>query len=167
MESWTRLDRASPQEARTLLSSCCGATRWIDRMMLRRPFVSRDRLLTAAREEWFALSEADWRDAFTHHPKIGDRDSLRRRFAATAHLSENEQRGVSTASEDVLAALAEGNRAYETRFGYIFIVCATGRTAEEMLRLLDQRLNNTPQEEIRIAAAEQSKITELRLLGLS
>jgi 2-oxo-4-hydroxy-4-carboxy-5-ureidoimidazoline decarboxylase len=166
MEPWTRLDRASAEDARSLLTRCCGSTRWVDRMAARRPFASRDHLLEAAREEWFALAPDDWREAFTHHPKIGDRDALRRRFAATAHLSEQEQRGVSGASEDELTALAEGNRAYEGRFGYIFIVCATGLTAAEMLRMLQERMHHAPDEEIHVAAAEQAKITELRLLGL-
>jgi len=166
MEPWTRLDRASDAEARALLTQCCGATRWVDRMLARRPFGSRDRLLEIARDEWFALSTADWCEAFTHHPRIGDRDNLRRRFAATAHLSEQEQRGVSSASEDILTALADGNRDYEARFGYIFIVCASGLTAEDMLRRLQLRLSHSPAQEIHIAAAEQAKITERRLLGL-
>jgi 2-oxo-4-hydroxy-4-carboxy-5-ureidoimidazoline decarboxylase len=123
-------------------------------------------MLSAARQEWFSLSAVDWREAFGHHPKIGERDALGRRFAATAQLSEREQRGVAGASDDVLTALADDNRAYEAKFGYIFIVCATGRTADEMLAMLQQRLGNDPAHEIHIAAAEQARITELRLLGL-
>jgi 2-oxo-4-hydroxy-4-carboxy-5-ureidoimidazoline decarboxylase len=167
MEPWHRLDAATPGAARDLLRACCGASRWVDRMVARRPFDNDAALLAAAREEWFALSEADWREAFSHHPKIGGRDALARRFAATHHLSEREQQGVSAASEDVLASLARGNRTYEDRFGYIFIVCATGRSAGEMLSLLQSRLDNDPAEEIRIAAREQAKITEIRLLGLT
>ena len=102
-------------------------------------------------------------EAFDHHPRIGDRDSLRRKFAATRALSEREQSGVGGASEDVLAALLDGNRAYEARFGYIFIVCATGKSAEEMLALLEARLQNDPAIEIRIAAEEHAKICDLRL----
>jgi len=132
-------------------------------MLGRRPFNGRRELLSAAREEWFALTPDDWREAFTHHPKIGDRESLRRRFPTTHHLSAREQAGVETAAEDVLDALAEGNRAYEERFGYIFIVYATGKTAEAMLELLRERLRNDPSREIRIAAEEQAKITERRL----
>ena len=149
-----------------MLATCCGTTRWVEAMLERRPFGSRDELLVAARDEWFALTPDNWREAFGHHPKIGDRESLRRRFATTAHLSEREQSGVAGASDDVVAALADGNRAYEEKFGYIFIVCATGRTADEMLRMLNERLPNGPADEIKIAAAEQAKITELRLLGL-
>jgi 2-oxo-4-hydroxy-4-carboxy-5-ureidoimidazoline decarboxylase len=124
-------------------------------------------LLAAAREEWFALTPSDWREAFAHHPKIGDRAALERRFAQTRHLSANEQAGVNAASHDVLTNLAEGNRIYEERFGYIFIVCATGRRADEMLALLDARLHNDPAIEIHVAAEEQAKITSLRLAGLA
>lgn len=134
--------------------------------MKRRPFGSRDQLLTAARDDWFALGPADWREAFRHHPRIGDSDALRRRFAPTANLAEEEQSGVAGASDVVLTALADGNRAYERKFGYIFIVCATGRTADEMLRALNARLPNHPEDEILIAAVEHSKITALRLLRL-
>ncbi len=160
---WRRLDLANPVEAPTLLTTCCGSTRWVERMLARRPFGSRDALLDAARHEWWALGPDDWRDAFSHHPKIGDGDTLRTRFAATRDLSEKEQAGVTGASEAVLDALAEGNRAYEEKFGYIFIVCATGKSAEEMLALLRERLPNEPEKEIRIAAQEQAKITAIRL----
>ena len=166
MESWQRLDLAAPDEARDLLRSCCGASAWVERMMGRRPFASHDALMATARDEWFGLQRSDWLEAFGHHPKIGDRDSLRQRFARTAHLSEREQAGVDGASEDVLEALAAGNREYERRFGYIFIVCASGKSADGMLQLLRERLPNSPEVEIVIAAAEQAKITELRLMAL-
>lgn len=149
-----------------MLERCCGSSRWVEGMMGRRPFGSEAAMLQAARDEWFALSEADWREAFAHHPKIGDRDALARRFAATRHLSSREQSGVDEAPEATLAALADRNSAYEARFGYIFIVCATGRSADEMLALLEQRLGHRPEEEIRIAAEEQARITALRLLEL-
>jgi 2-oxo-4-hydroxy-4-carboxy-5-ureidoimidazoline decarboxylase len=163
MERWRRIDAAPVPEARNLLRTCCGATRWIDRMLARRPFGSRDAVLCAAREEWFALSPDDWIEAFNHHPRIGDRDSLRSRFAATRTLSAQEQSGVSGASEEVLTALLDGNREYEARFGYLFIVCATGKSAEEMLGLLRERLRNDPATEITVAAEEHAKICDLRL----
>jgi len=163
MERWRGIDATtSDADARALLHICCGATRWIDRMMARRPLGSQEAALAAARDEWFALSEADWREAFGHHPRIGDRAALRRRFG-TLDPAGREQSGVDAASEAVLAALAEANRAYEERFAYIFIVCAAGRTAEEMLTLLRARLENTPQTELHVAAAEHAKICELRL----
>ena len=166
MESWQRLDLAAPDEARDLLRSCCGASAWVERVLARRPFASRGTLIAAARDEWFALEQSDWLEAFGHHPKIGDREALRQRFARTAHLSEREQAGVDGASDEILAALAEGNDEYERKFGYIFIVCASGKSAGEMLELLRDRLPNSPEVEIRIAAEEQARITELRLLRL-
>jgi len=163
MEPWQRIDTGSPDEARHLLQRCCGSALWTDRMLARRPFGSQARLLAVARDEWFALAREDWLEAFSHHPKIGDRDTLQKRFAATRQLSEREQAGVDGASDVVLDALAAGNRAYEEKFGYIFIVCATGKNASEMLGLLRSRLGNDPAVELRIAAAEQAKITEIRL----
>lgn len=135
-------------------------------MLARRPFGSRDALHRAARDEWWALGPDDWRKAFSHHPKIGDRASLAARFPATHALSEKEQAGVASAPAAVFDALAEDNRAYEQRFGYIFIICATGKNAETMLARLRDRLANDPETEIRIAAEEQAKITALRLDGL-
>jgi 2-oxo-4-hydroxy-4-carboxy-5-ureidoimidazoline decarboxylase len=132
-------------------------------MLGRRPFGSREALLSAARAEWDTLDERDWREAFTHHPKIGDREALRERFPSTHALSAREQAGVDSAPDAVLDALADGNRQYEKRFGYIFIVCASGLGAGEMLAMLNARLGNDPGDEIRIAAGEQAKITALRL----
>lgn len=133
--------------------------------MRRRPFDSTDALLAAAREEWFGLGTEDWLEAFRHHPKIGDREALGARFPHTADLSAQEQQGVVGASEDVIEALEEGNRAYEQKFGFIFIVCATGKSAAEMLGLLRTRFLNGREHEIRTAASEQAQITELRLLA--
>ena len=166
MEPWERIDRASADEARRLLDSCCGSSAWVERMARRRPFGSAERLATAARAAWADLTHTDWLEAFSHHPKIGDRGSLARRFAGTGHLSAQEQRGVDDASAEVLEDLAAANRTYEEKFGYIFIVCAAGKTASEMLALLRARLPNDAPAEIRIAAAEQAKITELRLQRL-
>ncbi len=132
-------------------------------MSARRPFPDRASLLALADEVWWGLGEADWREAFGHHPKIGDPAALRARFSSQGRWAAGEQAGVAAASEEVLRALAEENRAYEERFGYIFIVCATGKTADEMLALLSARLPNDPKDEIRVAAAEQAKITRIRL----
>jgi 2-oxo-4-hydroxy-4-carboxy-5-ureidoimidazoline decarboxylase len=163
MEPWQALDAAAPARARQMLRTCCGATRWIDRMMERRPFGSQERLQAVARDEWVALEDADWLEAFAHHPRIGDRGDLARRFPATHQLSSQEQSGVRSADAGVLDALADANRQYEVRFGYIFIVCASGRTADEMLALLRERLKNAAEKELRVAAGEQAKITALRL----
>jgi 2-oxo-4-hydroxy-4-carboxy-5-ureidoimidazoline decarboxylase len=167
MEPWERLDSASTGEARGLLTTCCGSSAWVERMLRRRPFGGADTLLTAARAAWLDLTHTDWLEAFSHHPKIGDRASLVRRFPATAHLSSHEQSGVGEASAEVLDDLAAANRTYEEKFGYIFIVCATGKTAPEMLAMLRARLSHDAPTEIRVAAEEQAKITELRLRGLA
>ncbi len=142
---------------------CCGSTRWSEQMARSRPFPSEEALFDAAECTWWGLDPADWLEAFAAHPPIGDREALRAKFAATAAWSAREQSGVVGASEDVLQALAEDNTRYHDRFGYIFIVCATGKTAEEMLALLRERLSNDPGLEITIAAAEQAKITRIRL----
>jgi 2-oxo-4-hydroxy-4-carboxy-5-ureidoimidazoline decarboxylase len=150
MDTWQAIDGAAPEVARQLLARACGSSRWVEQMMDRRPFGSRAALLAAALTVWDGLDERDWREAFTHHPKIGDREALRARFPATHELSSREQAGVEGAADAVLDALADGNRRYEERFGYIFIVCASGLGADEMLSMLT-------------AAAEQGKITALRL----
>lgn len=145
------------------LERCCGSKRWCELFAKRRPFTGMEHLLAAADEVWWALDPQDWLEAFSHHPKIGDIDSLRARFATTREWASGEQSGVAGAGEDVLLGLARGNEEYERKFGYIFIIFATGRSAEEMLGSLQTRLNNTPEKELPIAAAEQAKITKLRL----
>ena len=157
------LDKATDADARALLTRACGASRWVDRMMARRPFGGDARLLRAARIEWFGLTEADWLEAFSHHPPIGDRGTLAARFPATHDLSTREQSAVAFANADVIGQLAAANREYLDRFGFIFIVCATGKTAGEMLQLLRDRLGNDRATELRTAAEEQAKITALRL----
>jgi 2-oxo-4-hydroxy-4-carboxy-5-ureidoimidazoline decarboxylase len=163
MDTWKTIDGASPEEARAILRAACGAERWVDGMLAHRPFGSQDALLAAARDVWFGLSERDWRAAFDCHPRIGDRESPRQRFPDTHRLSTLEQAGVAQATGDVLSALADANQRYLRKFGYIFIVCATGKTAGEMLAILRDRLNNDPAVEIRVAAEEQARITALRL----
>lgn len=135
-------------------------------MMTYFPADSPEELLEKAEEIWYECSEDDWKEAFAQHPKIGDVESLTEKFASTAQWASGEQSGVKAATAETIAALAEANRLYEEKFGYIFIVCATGKPAEEMLGLLQQRLNNEPADEIRIAAAEQNKITKLRIIKL-
>lgn len=158
------LDEGARVEA---FSRCCGASRWAAAMAKSGPFTSRAHLYGEALRQWWLLDVTDWKEAFTHHPQIGaDVEKLREKFASTSHLAENEQAGVAGASETTLRALAQANTDYLVRFGYIFIVCATGKTATEMLELLEQRMHNTPENELRIAAGEQAKITRLRLDAL-
>ena len=163
MERWRAINEAPVDEARAILLRACGSTRWVDRMMARRPFGNSARLLFAARNEWFGLTEVDWLEAFSHHPRIGDRASLEERFPQTHDLSAKEQSGIGIAGADVLTALAQANNDYFDRFGFIFIVCATGKSAEEMLALLVSRLLHDRATELRVAAEEQAKITALRL----
>jgi OHCU decarboxylase len=142
---------------------CCGSARWAKRMVQQRPFDSEAALFESADRIWRELARLDWLEAFAAHPRIGDLDALRAKFAVTAAWAAREQAGVDGAPDDLLRELAQENCRYEARFGYIFIVCATGKTAAEMLALLKERLTNDPSEEIQIAAAEQAKITRIRL----
>jgi 2-oxo-4-hydroxy-4-carboxy-5-ureidoimidazoline decarboxylase len=160
LQTLNALDAAARDEA---LSKCCGATRWVAALNAAFPFPDAATLFQRAHEIWYTLDEADWREAFTHHPKIGDVNALKEKFASTAQWAEGEQGAVKQASQAVLEALAAGNDAYEARFGYIFIVCATGKSADEMLALLQARLPNSPKDEMNIAMGEQDKITRLRL----
>jgi 2-oxo-4-hydroxy-4-carboxy-5-ureidoimidazoline decarboxylase len=162
MDRWREID-ARPEAAREILQRANGSRRWLDLMMARRPFGSAEALQSLARSEWFSLGEDDWLEAFSHHPRIGDRASLEKRFPSTHDLSSREQSGVGAARTDVLDALADANETYLERFGFIFIVCATGKSADEMLKMLRDRLSNDRATELRIAAEEQAKITALRL----
>ncbi|HUS39319.1 MAG TPA: 2-oxo-4-hydroxy-4-carboxy-5-ureidoimidazoline decarboxylase [Pirellulales bacterium] len=150
-------------ELRTVLTQCCASDRWVAEMESRWPFDSRELMEQAAADIWWSLDEADWRAAFAAHPEIGDLESLRASFADTRAMAAGEQSAVAEAAEETIRELASANREYRERFGSIFIVCATGKTAAEMLSILRSRLDNDPAVEIRIAAAEQLKITQLRL----
>jgi 2-oxo-4-hydroxy-4-carboxy-5-ureidoimidazoline decarboxylase len=152
------LDAMPQSGAIELLSQCCGSSRWVAAMVARRPFGSGDAALEAADEIWTSLNGDDWREAFAHHPRIGER--------TTSSVAAKEQSGVNAAASEVREALEKANRDYEQRFGYIYIVCATGKTAEEMLAIAQARLENDPDTELRVAAEEQRKITRLRLQKL-
>ena len=158
-----KLNTLSTRDAVTFFRQCCGSAAWASRMASERPFSDMQRLQAIALTAWNRLPQEEWTQAFAHHPKIGDLDSLRKKFPSTAGLAEKEQSGMAGTSEKALQSLAEGNKLYEAKFGYIFIVCATGKSAEEMLALLNGRLDNVPDDEISVAAAEQAKITALRL----
>lgn len=151
------------QQLITQLSKCCGSVAWVNKML---PFFPADdlvELLEDAEEQWWKCSEDDWQEAFAQHPRIGDVESLKTKFASTAHFTENEQSGIKNADNETIELLAEANRLYEEKFGYTFIVCATGKSAKEMLGLLQTRLQNSAEVEIEIAADEQNKITKLRI----
>lgn len=157
------IDGMPAVEAGELLAACCGSSRWVSAMLERRPFGRRDALLAAAGEVWRSLDPEDWKEAFAHHPRIGERSGARPQGRLGEAWSAREQSGMDSAAEETSRALAEVNRAYEARFGYLYIVCATGRTAEEMLALARGRLANDPGAELAVAAREQERITRLRL----
>ncbi len=161
--SVAELDAMSEPQANKLLAECCGAPRWVSGMLARRPFRSRAVVLSTADEIWRSLDPADWRKAFSHHPRIGERKSAMPQSDRGSAWAAGEQSGVEPARDDVRAELAAANREYEQRFGYIFIVFATGKSAEEMLALARERLRNDPDVELHAAAEEQRKITRLRL----
>jgi OHCU decarboxylase len=150
-------------DVRALLADFCAAPAWIDRMAASRPFASAPAVLTASDKASEAVGPEDWREAFRHHPRIGEHQAERGQSETAETLSSREQSGVGQAAPADLAALAEANRAYEQRFGHVFIVSAAGKTAPEMLALLRDRLTNDPDTELRIAAGEQRRITRLRL----
>ena len=160
------LNKTSKKQLKLELSKCCGATAWIDKMAAAFPIKDEQELLKISKQKWSECTEQDWLEAFTHHPKIGDVKSLFEKFASTAKWASGEQSAVNTATNKIIDELAKGNAQYEQKFGFIFIVCATGKTAEEMLALLNKRMSNSIKKELKIAAGEQQKITQLRLKKL-
>jgi len=161
-----QLNAMDAPELRAAFADFCAAPAWIDRMTASRPFASAEAILAAADEAAKGVPDADWLEAFRHHPRIGERQAERIQSEAARGMSSSEQAGVERAAAADVAALAEGNRAYEARFGYVFIVSAAGRTVPEMLAMLKERLGHDPAAELRVAAAEQQKITRLRLARL-
>lgn len=157
------LNQLSISETKEVLTKCCGASEWVKRLESQRPFTSFEHLHQLAEEIWFAARPKDWLEAFEHHPKIGDAKSLEKKFVATKDWSNEEQKSVQSADQKTIERLVQLNDTYEKKFGYIFIICASGKSATEMLQLLEERLVNQPEEEIKIAMIEQSKITKLRL----
>lgn len=166
MTTVAAFDRMPASEAARLLGACCGATRWVDGMLARRPFGAISTLLAAADDVWSAMGPADWREAFEHHPRLGESRSAEPQDERERSWSSGEQAGMRDAAPSVRAALAAANAAYEQRFGHICIICATDLGASEILTLTTERLANDPEDELAIAAEEQRKITRLRLLKL-
>ena len=160
------LNRLSAGKLEEELVRCCASQRWVAEMVMRRPFPDKQTVLAASEQIWWSLDEGAWREAFAAHPRIGDVQSLRDKFNSTRSWANNEQSGTQASSEETLQRLADGNDEYESRFGYLFIVCATGKSGDEMLTLLQNRLKNCAADEIRVAALEQLKITQLRLQKL-
>ncbi|MEP7264855.1 MAG: 2-oxo-4-hydroxy-4-carboxy-5-ureidoimidazoline decarboxylase [Bacteroidota bacterium] len=150
-------------KAKQQLFNCCGSTTWTESMLEMMPFYSVEEMQICADEVWKATKETDWKEAFTHHPVIGDLKSLKEKFASTLNFTTSEQAGVKEATDDVLMELQRMNEKYQKKYGYIFIICATGKSAGEMLSALKERMENNPEREIRIAAEEQHKIIHLRI----
>ena len=151
------------EEAAKALLQCCGSKRWAEEVSKNRPYSSLETLTESANDVWWSLQPDDWLEAFRSHPKIGEKKAAAPVSDRSSQWSGQEQAGVSNSSRETVDALAALNWAYEQKFGFIFIICATGKTSEEMLEALKQRLENDPEKELPIAAAEQGKITELRL----
>ncbi len=162
-EGLRRLNALPDGQARAALLGCCGSSRWAQLVAERRPFPSLADLASAADAVWASLDPKDWMEAFRSHPRIGESRTAREQSQQERRWSEQEQASASQVSDRTRAALAEQNRVYEQRFGYLFIVCASGKSSEEMLSILNQRLVNDPEKELRIAAEEQRLITRLRL----
>jgi OHCU decarboxylase len=162
----TIAERINGADARALLTNCCAAAAWVDGMFARRPFANDDAVMAAADEVAGALGARDWLEAFAAHPLIGDVDSLRKKYAATKQLAAGEQAGVADADEATLGELVVLNQAYRDKFGFIFIVFATGKSAADMLAILKSRIGNSRDEELCNAAGEQMKIMKLRLQKL-
>jgi allantoicase len=161
-----RINTLTDDAAAAELRSCCASSEWVRRMVASRPFESWNELLRVAEEHWWALDAAQWREAFAAHPRIGEKKAAPSQSATAARWSGEEQSRATAAAAETLTALAEANQRYEERFGVTYIVCATGKSADEMLALAQQRLGNEPAAELRLAAEEQMKITKLRLLKL-
>jgi hydroxyisourate hydrolase len=148
------------------IQKCCGSSAWVNALLLSRPFANKEQLLNLSDSIWENLTERDYLEAFKHHPQIGDLNSLKEKFASTAQWAGNEQKGAREASVEILKALKMANEEYLKKFGFIFIVCATGKTAKQILDLIRKRMPNDRSTELQIAAEEQNKITGLRIYKL-
>ncbi len=163
---FARFNSLPAAEAETELLQCCGSKEWARRTIAARPFAKFDQLSKKAEQVWWSLASEDWLEAFHSHPKIGEKKAVVATSDQSKRWSEAEQEAVNTAAEETLRELANLNHQYEEKFGYIFIVCATGKSSDEMLAILRARLENPASEELRNAAAEQARITHLRLKKL-
>jgi OHCU decarboxylase len=162
-ETLARWNRLEPAEAAKEIQACCGAKTWAVGMISKRPYDDERAVLITSDEVWRGLGPSDWLEAFKSHPRIGESRATVPAEKRAAAWSEQEQKGVRVAPDGVRLGLAEGNRAHEEKFGYIFIVCATGKSAPEILEILRRRLQNGTEIELRESAEEQRQITQLRL----
>lgn len=165
-EGLEQLNSASQEEAEAAFLSCCGSRRWAQKMVEARGFADISELLNRAEEVWQNLETGDWLEAFAAHPKIGAKKPVRQATAQSAEWSQGEQSGTRSATDSERTELERFNSLYEEKFGFIFIVCATGKSAGEMLEICRRRLDNKHDAELLVAADEQQKITEIRLKKL-
>jgi len=162
-----QLNSLSEKEAFSQLEKCCVSKTWISNMTKSRPFSTEDELIKKAASIWYNdCSVIDFKEAFTGHPKIGNIESLKEKYARTENWATNEQKKITEANIETIEALAKANALYEDRFGYIFIVSASGKSAEEMLAIINTRLHHNTEDEIYVAMNEQHKITVIRLAKL-
>jgi len=159
LAAWNQADEPSATEA---MLACCAAGRWAQVMVALRPYSSVESLSLTADEVWSTMEEPDWMEAFAAHPRIGERKTSGTN-SASALWSEQEQSSTRSATQQLMADLAEANRRYEERFGFTYIVCATGKSAEEMLANLERRLTSKREAELREAAEQQRQIMQIRL----
>lgn len=162
-EVLARWNQLSPSDAEKEILSCCGSSKWAREMAEHRPLPDESSAIAASEEICLRLETQDWMEAFSKHPRIGERKAPAIASALSASWSAQEQGGAAAAADEVQAALAEGNRQYERKFERVFIVCATGKSASEMLQILRRRLQNDYATELSESAEEQRKITNLRL----
>lgn len=162
-QSINRLNELSADNAQAEFMKCCGSKRWAQAMTAARPFETIHDLLAHADSVWWSLDKEDCLEAFRAHPKIGEKKADSAQSKQASNWSAQEQSAVSHATAEVMSALAESNLKYEQRFGFIYIVCATGKSSEELLKILQSRLRNDPETELRNATEEQRKIIRLRL----
>lgn len=168
-EVLARWNHSSPTEAAEELLPCCGSPVWAKQLTYRRPFPDTSYLLAASDEVWLGLPPSDWLQAFHSHPRIGESSAKAAVAARSSAWSQQEQLQAAAAPDAVKQDFAEANHAYERKFGHIFIVCATGKSAAEILAILRRRMHNDADTEIHEAAEQQRQITQLRLkkwLGL-
>jgi len=162
MEGLEQLNSLLEERCIQELFKCCASKKWANNLTSQRPYKNVENLMETASREWFALGESEWLDAFSHHPKIGDKATILKKENANS-FGKNEQASVLTASEQILNDLAQYNRLYADKFGFIFLIFAEGKSQEYMLSILKERISNTREQEIKNAAVEQDKIARRRL----
>ncbi|TNF24744.1 MAG: 2-oxo-4-hydroxy-4-carboxy-5-ureidoimidazoline decarboxylase [Deltaproteobacteria bacterium] len=162
-----QINHMNESDAHELFMNCCTAVKWVNAMVESRPFSNFEEMIKVSNQHFSNLEESDWLEAFDGHPKIGDVNSLKEKYKSTKKLASGEQSGMSEADEKVIYEMADLNQSYQEKNGFIFIVCATGKSASEMLEIIKSRIDNDRGTELKIASEEQMKITKIRLEKLS